>query len=614
MIGLEQSASGCHTAIAPSPLTNRIPFRRLSRLLAARPFALPSAVAWALLLGGLFSVGGCQRKATVNVRQVNIEASRPDTSPFDVATDFLNRLDEFEPNKARDQILFNLRQWVREQKDSVDWIADPMYRRIPKRYLDASGSTDLAEPQFQPFDAVVLQEAVWLRDIARSVIARPETPHGRQAWFQNLEATQAMSPDEVVDLRTAERLFDWCIRNLQMEEEDSPADRLTPPGGKESDRLRRVRYVWDCLLHGSGDWLEMSRAFILLCRQQAIPAVMLAVDTDDQDALPRPWLPAVLVGRRLYLFDMRLGLPVVGRAGEGIASLDEILAEPDLLQQMAAPGTPYRLAPAELGNLVALIDAAPAHLSQRMRLVESRLAGNRKMVLTSTPTTLAVKLREVAGINRVDIWMLPYQSYEFQRFMLRAVSGGPRPVEFEQLTTRMESESRPFERMSPLLRGRLLQFRGVFESVDDQLGAKGLLMQARTPDREIALIEQQAMKSNFSASLAREAKRFAISSKQFASYWLGLIAYESQDYEVAVDYFGKRVREAPATTGEPSPWVAGATYNLARAYEAVGFRDHNLDALQRAHSLLQQSTGPLAAGNQVRARQLQATIDSWAND
>jgi tetratricopeptide (TPR) repeat protein len=55
-------------------------------------------------------------------------------------------------------------------------------------------------------------------------------------------------------------------------------------------------------------------------------------------------------------------------------------------------------------------------------------------------------------------------------------------------------------------------------------------------------------------------------AKRYASYWLGLVAYERENYPTAIDYFEKRTLEATPD----GPWTGGARYNLGRSYESLG--------------------------------------------
>ena len=92
-----------------------------------------------------------------------------------------------------------------------------------------------------------------------------------------------------------------------------------------------ILYAWESLLFGRGTFAEKSRVFLLLCRQLNLPVVMLAIDRSDRGAAPSVWLPALLLGDELYLFDMRLGVPVPGPDGRGVATLSQVLSDPHVL-------------------------------------------------------------------------------------------------------------------------------------------------------------------------------------------------------------------------------------------------------------------------------------------
>ena len=71
--------------------------------------------------------------------------------------------------------------------------------------------------------------------------------------------------------------------------------------------------------------------FILLGRQQGLDIVMLAVPDPDRSNQPRPWLPALVRGDQLYLFDTSLGLPIPGPGGKGVATLAQAAEDESIL-------------------------------------------------------------------------------------------------------------------------------------------------------------------------------------------------------------------------------------------------------------------------------------------
>ncbi len=171
----------------------------------------------------------------------------------------------------------------------------------------------------------------------------------------------------------------------------------------------------------------------------------------------------------------------------------------------------------------------------------------------------------------------------------------------------------------PILQGRLLQFRGYFRGDDDDPGAVAYLMDCRIPQQALAefdleldaLPPDSPLLRNFPeiGGLRRQAfeqrmrdyKALIIQSKHLATYWLGLIAFEKRDFNVAIDYFQHWVLDRQLE----SPWRQGAQYNLARAYEVIGLRDDDQLSIEMAIGYYEQDEAtPQRAGNLLRARRL----------
>jgi hypothetical protein len=83
------------------------------------------------------------------------------------------------------------------------------------------------------------------------------------------------------------------------------------------------------------------------------------------------------------------------------------------------------------------------------------------------------------------------------------------------------------------------------------------------------------------------------SGKQKASYWIGLVHYESGDFNAAEQWLDRRTIQ----TGPTNPWVNGASYNLARVFEAS-------DDIDAARRILLVDESPQSLGNRIRARLL----------
>ncbi|MEN6458816.1 MAG: hypothetical protein ABFC63_07790 [Thermoguttaceae bacterium] len=475
------------------------------------------------------------------------------------------------------QIVDRLNQWVRAQQSLGDWKADPMISGLPKRLASMPQLATLERLDFTPFDGYFLQESVWLRDIG--------------VWARG---------DVLDELDRAKNVFDWTVRNIQIEP-DRP-DR-TP------------QFPWETLFFGRGTAAERAWVSILLLRQLDIDAAMLAVDSRKEEprklaaeasakdsrkeqgkaekvaekkALPaldpapptapglRPWCVGVLIDGEVYLFDPLLGLPIpakkgITRAENGQlditpATLNQVVAEPKLLRRMDAPSHRYGIAAEDLKHVVALLEASPDYLSQRMRLLESRLKAGQRIVLTTSPTEHAQRWKAAKHIADARLWLTPFETLDCRSHLERAKVQRQLAsllpffwLHEERITVRNRDEEAPSEQQRVVLaaalgQARTLHLKGKLTGDD---GAIQYYQMARPSDERL-----------LASSVPTGEKAICFRGKQDATYWLGLIAYERGKYETAIDSLTNRTH--PPLVAAEGPWTVGARYNLARMLEASG--------------------------------------------
>lgn len=564
---------------------------------------------------------GCRRKAQVTANRATITTTTEQTSTFDTAIDFLNSLDRFRPETAQQQILTNLGDWSRQETTSIDWIADPMINDLPEELKPSVKSLEVTA--YGRADVLDLQEAVWLRDISRAVSQQPLADAQLEKWLDQAIQDTKLTGDQAADLSLVYRLFDWTVRNMQLDAADDPDDVL--PASMAGGEPLRHRYApWQCLLYGHADWIERSRIHILLCRQVGIDCVMLVAGRGAAES-EQPWCVAAKIGDQLYLFDALLGLPLPGQGGAPFSTLTDYVENPALLDELIVGSESYRIATSDLTDLYAHIDASPSALSQRMKQIESRLNGIYKMSLTSTPTTLARMLRSSSPhLKGSQIWLEPYRTIQFLQAFLRDASGSPKLLE------RLQLEQQPFQTRSSLLRGRLMHLRGNYRGEPnnpDEPGANKLYMDSRPPQRELErfstpleTMREVAKKlpslNHFIAGLPENpaeaqaeyqrrlasALAAAIWSKDNASIWLAMIAFEKQEFEVAKNHL-LRLLENP-----DSKWLQTARYNLGRSYEALGKKHDDATLIAEAIEIYESDEPtPQKAGNRLRAKLLRAS-------
>jgi tetratricopeptide (TPR) repeat protein len=313
------------------------------------------------------------------------------------------------------------------------------------------------------------------------------------------------------------------------------------------------------------------------------------------------------------------------------------------LSALDMPQEPYPVQSEDLNQLVALVEGSPAYLTRRMQAVETRLAGSKKVVLSSSPTALAEKLQAIKELKEVRLWPHPYEVLQERNtatpemvqtvrtamapFMLRFPTPGNRdrrvalaeehPIFMGQAQgDQHAADQAPLEiQWCSLWMGRAMHFKGIYESEGKVDGALEQYLAAMTKDTEVdemiqkfvlaARLQDEKVVQSFRASM-REVIPLA---KRNAIYWLGLIAHDRGKLSASVDHLQ---RAADRELG--GPWRRGATYNLARTYEeqAAQAKDPQ-DAeklLREAIKLLESDDqDPQALGNRLRARSLQDKLD-----
>lgn len=452
----------------------------------------------------------------------------------------LNELDRYNPNEALPQILGRLNQWLALQKPIEGWKPDPLVATLPQPYRALPALNDLERLRFDREDGLLLMEAVWLRDVARVAVGR-----------------------ELDAVARAGRLFDWTVRNLELESESDRAKGAAP--------LR----PWENLLFGRATAAERAWVFILLARQQGLDAMILARSDEvgGAEGMPKAWLAAVLVGQELYLFDPLYGL-AVGWPDKKPATLDRVAEEAKTFEAWRIGDQAYRYRASDFGKVEALLEASPFYLAERSNLMELDLAGESRLALSTDPSELAARVKQCKHVAGARLWAMPYA-----RELAKAQPGAKaRDESIRRLAPFLEPNHR-------LWQARVLQLMGRYTGDE---GANHAYEQCRPPESELK--QAKAAKK-----LRADIEHDLVVAKQDASYWLGQVAYERGRLDIAIDYFQHRVLD----DDPQSPWRNAAQYELGRAYEALGQPALARKALEETH-------GPQRPGNLLRARLLSA--------
>lgn len=464
------------------------------------------------------------------------------------------------------QIVVRLNQWLRQSQPESEWQADPLLSTLDptvanEESLKAYISADALEGQFfQPYDGRLLQQDVWLRDISRWAIGQS---------FERLARAAA--------------LFDWTIRNIQLDADSETVNHHS---------------LWQVLASGHGTAEQRAWVFAELCRQQGLDVVILSLPKSPAEAAQAAdaklsaaenqfWLPALVDGDQLYLFDTRLGLPIPGPDQAPVATLQQVQADEALLRKLDLPDMTYPVKADQLKNVVAQVVASPFELTRRAKQLGEKLTGEDQIVTSVSASELAARVKALPGVAEVRIWDVPFRALRAQLAL------GP--------TARYEDAIafEPFAWCPTLWKARMRHIQGRKqqqqsgragsdeEAVDDHRDAARLYasQEVRPTDRKIA-------------NQSEEKRRIDTAAKLNATYWIGLLKFDAGDFNTSADWLAR-----PELTAGDSRWGGGARYNLARALEALG-------KLDEAIALLNADKSPQQHGNRLRAQSLQIRADS----
>ena len=543
----------------------------------------------------LSTVVGCGDPDVLPRKKHTSNAPRDNQRMFDYVADNLQRLPDYGPQEILNQIVERLNEWSRGEAGSDKWQLDPLISTLPSDMQQGGLLQRLSTVRFDPFDGYFLREAVWLRDAAAMAVAT-----SRQAGVP-----QYYDPDD--DRQRAAALFDWTVRNIQLDA-DEPSSKRLP--------LR----PWEMLLLGHGTAIERSWLFMLLARQQHLDVVLLATPDAKTPGQFRVWLPALLHQGNLYLFDMNLGVPVPGPKRKGIATLKEAAEDASVLTQLDVEGTGYPVRAADLKEVLALVEADVPYLSRRTKLVESHLTRERKMVLSVAPAKLAEQLKKSPHIGAARIWLWPYISAAERQLSNPAIQAElarqlaivstplvkrqAKKVEEARKGEGVEGEHDPKlvvrERIFyPLWAARQRHFQGRFDPPEKKLAnaaagiaesdaaaesAKSLYLDARDAVDGLRALPAQEVPADRLAQFA--------AMRNYATYWLGLVNYEQGNFPVAAQFL-----ETIIKAGAKDKFYPGALFNLARTCQAGG-------QTQRALELYEKPGISMPTGCRLRAQWL----------
>ena len=402
-----------------------------------------------------------------------------------------------------DRLVTRLNQWLDQRELAWDRESDP-----------AGGP---ANTRFTRDDGRLLQEAVWLRDVARQTAGQAEP------------------------LEQAKRLFDWVVRNIQ----------LATPESMGGIRQR----PWQALVSGRGTAEERAWIFSLLAGQARLDVVAFALPDANDKASLRFWTVGVDIDGQWYLFDPALGLPVPGPTGQGVATLAQVKQDERVLKQLDLDEkNNYPVKSADLAAVVGLIEDTPLYKRGHAKMLEAQLAGEQRLVLTRNGK-FETLFGQVAKITRWDIDDRTLAAQQKMSTAARAFLG---------------QQYAAYSYVPLLWKGRVVQLKGNTHRWEYDFADKRVRTYTRFQDPKVYFLTEHCCPPSDVIKAIEQNKPTVAAALRFAQrnarYWLGLITFEEGDYPAALNHFEARTLKA----APDGPWTHGARYNLARTHEAIG--------------------------------------------
>jgi tetratricopeptide (TPR) repeat protein len=459
------------------------------------------------------------------------------------------------------------------------------------QYFDGTAlSSYQLEPAARDYLATQLPASMLKSLENRNWNPRGDTRHLEDCMMYYGIANRVAGTGEGID--RVRRVFNWVVRQIQ----------LVPPGALASPRLPHVfARPYDVLLRGmateaEGVWAERAWLFMALCRQIDIDTGLITYSKSDtlelrvprydsidgltsRRKVPIVWICTALIDDKPYLFDARLGLEVPGPGGEGVATLDQALADPAILERMNLPGlSPYGTSRASLlgspTKIGILIDSSPGYFSPKMKLLQSELSGKYRTILYRDPASQRDHFARVLGDHAglIALWSVPLEV-------------DTRLFNDSQFVASIQASLYLFQSEFPLIYARVKHLRGEFdEAIEDYV--------------RFRFAERTPLVNN---------KKFVIRPEDqagldvYATYYLALAHLERNNLDQAELMFRKALELLP----EPGPnqpyynmFRRGANANLGRIYET------KKDPCRAIAYYTQRDPTHQYLGNLLRAREL----------
>jgi hypothetical protein len=501
--------------------------------------------------------------------------------------------------------------------------------------LSEDDLTEVASTTFTTLDAHHLASCFLLRDAALSL--EITAPKGKGGGILRL------SP-----LQRAQVAFDWVNRQM----------RLQGLPGEPAPVAFALRRGW-------GTPLERALVYLALLEQYGLSedddaglqGCLLLVPGKDREP-PRLWACGVAFGTKpdaLYLFDPRLGLPIPGPDGKGVATLAQAQTDPKVLAQLDTPEQKYDVSAAEAKTAQVELVVPLSSLSARMRLLQNTLLRERTWQKKPLPASIRVRLAENPALARAAIQSAAKeQPIRFAtdlgllltRSLSRDEGGTDRPVPVDLATIPGFANQPnglvanvPRQQLLPLLSTPWTYFPRMFANTDEFglndgagrdlralfQGATLRYMEDANSPREAIL--RGRVGTSTSEGLVKERESWQQSRQRTLpddEMRRGIVAWIANTNRIRAQVLQREISEAQGRealsrlfrfrTGEPMDIVMSTSIGTARSIELtyqLGLCMQERAARDAARAALSAQTGVKLAEDERRAQEAYRAAEGW---
>jgi hypothetical protein len=355
-----------------------------------------SSILPALVLAVLIALGGCSRKKTAVVEHGGTQATTPQEH-FQAAMKSLEKsatagfeslLDSVHAREAVEHLNAYLKALAKKPRLRLARADRDRLRR--QFHLDPGELTEVDSSKFTALDA-----------------------HYLESCYQLAQVVRALDMKGLPNLEQARKVFAWVVRQVNLVERTHPLPFTT-----EEDALLPPQLV---LQLGRGTARERAVLFLALLQQLGLDGCVIAIPPPgkkDRQKGTTYWVSGVRIARAekgragrmvppgIYLFDPRLGIPLPGPQGKGVARLQDVIKDPEAVRGGFEDAAPQSVVPEGIGRAEVALACPLSALSPRMRYLQKQLSTELKVVLAADPARQRQRFQKLTS-RPVTVWNQP---------------------------------------------------------------------------------------------------------------------------------------------------------------------------------------------------------------